>query len=650
MRKILVLLVVGGFFAVAAPALAANGTISGTVTHATDSSGVNDLYVTMLNVDTQTSVSAQTESDGTYSKSVAPGTYTLTTGTSTAAETSVVFIKKSLSVTVASGETKSGNNFILTRRGRISGYVYASDGVTPLAAASVDLQNSADSTIGYDSVTTDASGFYVSSPQPADTTQSAIGTYRVTASKSGYFSASANVTLLADGTTVSLDIRLTAGSTVSGTVTDSAGTALANARVQITNDDFYFTRSATTDSSGAYSVTVYDQSENNGSAIGTYTVSVSKTGYVTHTVKLTIATEQASLTGQNYVLSAAGTVVGSVKNKAGEPIQAANISAVNEYGQSCYGTSDASGSYTLTGCYGSLQYTVTASKTNYISQRKYDIAVTGGSTTSNVNFVLLTGKTYSGKVVVKGTNAPIESASIELFHRNKVRTGYDNYYASTISDGTFTVRNLPSGKYRIKVTKAGYVTQIQESVTITSDVTGVKFTLVLGSSVYGRLYTGKNTGIDGVDISVYSINNGREVNYTMATTDADGFYRITGLKNGTYRLKTSSTDYVTRVVTLTIKKSNTKLTKNLKLSAAGSISGYITDKTTGLPVSAHVRVVGTSITATSDSNGYYIVDGVSPGKRRIVIISEFYNVSNRNDIAVSSGKVKTGVNVALDPK
>lgn len=650
MKKVFILLAVCGLFAVATPALAANGTISGTVTHAADATAINDLYVTIINVDTQAYNSAQTEADGTYSKSVTPGTYTVTTSTSTETEANIYFIAKSATVTVASEETKSGNNFALTRRGRITGHVYAADGVTAISGAGVDLQSTNDTSLGYDSVTANSAGLYITTPQPSDTTVTGVGTYSLVTSKTGYFTASTSVTLVADETTVTQDIRLTAASTVSGIVTDSSGTAIANVNVGITNTDAYFSRSARTDAAGAYTVSVYDNDGYDTSAIGNYTITITKTGYISRTASLTITAESSALTGYNYTLSAAGTITGTVKTSAGVAIRA-NVYAVNEIGQTCEGTSDASGVYTLTGCYPSTQYTVTATKTNYVTQKKYAITATGGATTSDVNFVLATGQTYSGRVVIKGTNTPIEGATVELTRRNGPRLEYGGYhYYSTLSDGTFIVRSLPSGKYLVKVTKSGYVTSIQESVTITKDVTGAKISLVLGSSITGRLYVGTKTGIGGVVIAVYAINNGKEVNYDSTTTDENGYYLVNGLKNGSYRLRTSSTDYVTKVLSLTIKKANTKVTKNLKLSTAGSISGYITDKVTGLPVSALVRVVGTSITVSSDMNGYYIIDGVAPGKRKIVVISQYYNVPNQKSVTVSAGKVKTGVNVALIPK
>ena len=94
----------------------------------------------------------------------------------------------------------------------------------------------------------------------------------------------------------------------------------------------------------------------------------------------------------------------------------------------------------------------------------------------------------------------------------------------------------------------------------------------------------------------------------------------------------------------------TQVSKNIKLTAAGSVTGFITDKVTGLPVSATIKVVGTAIIAYSDNNGYYVIDGVAPGKRKLTVLHAYYDLPAQKGVVVSSGKTKTGINFSLTPK
>ncbi|MFA6587886.1 MAG: carboxypeptidase regulatory-like domain-containing protein [Patescibacteria group bacterium] len=568
MRKFLILLAVCGFFGIAKVAFAADGTISGTVTHAADGTAIASLTVFVQNVDTKAFSYPYTDAAGAYSVSLAPGTYDVSPYTSTSAEANVTFIKKTSTITIASGETKSGQNFVLTRRGSFTGHVYAADGVTPINSVSLSFVNASGSTYGFSYPTTVSNGSYTSSPSPSDTTQSAVGTYTLTISKFGYFSAQiTGVVLTGDETSITQNVTLTPASTITGTIVDQNGAALAGATVTIAKSSgaslYSGTYTATTNAAGAYTVSIFDISTYNGSAVSDYNVTVSKSGYISKTSTLSITADGTALTGKNYTLTL--------------------------------------------------------------------------------------GKTYSGTVVAKSGNTPLSTAYVYLYKRNKVRSEIPDYTATTNSSGVFSITGIQTGKYRVKVVKNTYVNIVIDSLNIKADISGATHKLELGGTISGSVYTGNHVGIDGASIAIYALKNGKQVSYTSTIADEDGNYTVSGLKAGTYRLKITTTDYVTQLANVTVKTGLTA-TKNLKLTAAGTIEGYITDKDTGLPVSATIRVVGTSIVTSSDANGYYILDGIAPGKRKISVISYMYDVAGRNNITVKSGKIASGINFTLKPK
>ncbi|TLM78085.1 MAG: hypothetical protein FDZ70_04505, partial [Actinobacteria bacterium] len=148
--------------------------------------------------------------------------------------------------------------------GALGGVVTGASG-SPLAGASVKAGTLA-------TVTTAADGSYSIASAP-------IGTYTVTASKSGYVTQSKTAAVNANRTTTlgfALSLVPTTG-VVTGTVTDSASAAkLAGVLVSVTGGG-----SATTDANGAYTLANVTP--------GTKTLTFSKSGYTTQTASVSVS-------------------------------------------------------------------------------------------------------------------------------------------------------------------------------------------------------------------------------------------------------------------------------------------------------------------------------------------------------------------------
>jgi hypothetical protein len=159
-----------------------------------------------------------------------------------------------------------------------------------------------------------------------------------------------------------------------------------------------------------------------------------------------------------------GTIGGSVVDSATSiPIKGASITDGVRIT-----SSDASGNYFIQGVPPG-SYTVTASATGYAS-----VAWTTGvkaGTNSLVNFSLaksITG-TISGTVKDATTGALITGASVSDGMRN----------ATTDANGSYTISNVPPGKYTVTASAAGYLSSSQAvSVSGTSSSASVSFGLV----------------------------------------------------------------------------------------------------------------------------------------------------------------------------
>lgn len=619
-------------------------TLSGTVTHVADGTPVVSMYVTATNTLTAAESWGYTDAAGNYSISVAAGNYDLATYT-VSNESNVYFIQKMVTVTATDGLV-TDTDFAVSRRARFSGNIYKVDGVTPIANVLVTATNIAGSSAGYSYGTYSTSaGYYIDTPTVSNSTQSAAGTYTINISATGYFSKTlSNVVLTDDQNTVN-NVSLTAASTFSGTIKDANGVAVSGVTVLISDkNNAYNYYSATTNSSGIFSVAI-----GTTTSIGNFTVSISKTGYITQTDNLDITAESINLTDQNYTLVLGGIINGHVYASDGvTAINGATIYALDNFGNYYSTTSSTDGSYSLTGLRTSGTYVITVSKSGYLSNKSYNIEVTAGATIADQNYNLSDAATYSGTIVDAAGN-PVESAYVYLYNREKSRSASYDYMTTTLSDGTFSITGIVPSKYRLSFSKTGYVTYQKEKLNLNASVSGKEYTMTKASSIYGRI-TNSGEPVVGLTVYIYGTKKNYYQGYGSATTDNNGYYYVTGLTKGTYRVDASSTDYLKKIVKTKVKKAQQK-TLNIKLNKAGSISGYLWDDLNNLPLSYYtVRIVGSSASATTDYNGYYVIDGLKAGKYSAYVVSNWYDTEYQQNIVVKNNSITEDINFGLKRK
>lgn len=662
MKKLIFsLLVMGGFFILAPNVALAVATISGTVTHQ-DGTAVNGISMYLYDSDGNYESGDGTDSSGNYlMENVAAGTYTLKNSTTNSTEPNIYFILSSQSVTVVDGESKDVD-FTLTRRARLTGHVYESDGSTPIYYAyiyALHVDGSAFGSAYYYSLT---DGSYYLSPSATSSTTSAAGLYNLYVTKVGYFGQKIEDVDLAQDevTNYTQDINLTGASTVSGQVVNSSGDPISGVTVTLRESDtaYYRTYTDVTDSNGQYSISVYDLNDYNGTAVGSYTLSTSKSGYVAKSVNFAISSNESTLADNNFTLTKSGAIRGTVyKSNGATPLSGATISADDGYGNTYSTTSASNGSYTLSSLRSSSKYTLTVSKSNYVTKKMYGVSVSKGKTTSSKNFKVSAAKSFSGTIKSK-SNTVLEGATVYLYSRNKARSDAADYSATCDSNGNFSFTTIASGKYRLKVTKNGYLAYEKESASITKDISNKVYKLSPESSIYGRVTYDKK-GVAGASIYVYSEHEDKDVAYSSTTTDNDGYYRLANLKHGSYDIRVITTQYAQKITSKDIKE-GTQTTANIALSLAGYISGYVLDASTGLPLSGYlVKVKDSAVTASTDNNGYYILDGLAAGSYKIYVSSTGYKTqyyggveeaTTATSITVKASETTTGKNFSLLPR
>ena len=243
---------------------AATGTASGKVTNAATGAAISGAKVSYG------SAMATTNVNGNYTLSNLPaGSVQLTASASG-------FLNTVQTVNITAGGTTTANFVLITVTGTIAGRVTN-------ASTGAGLQGVTVSYTGGSAITDAGGNYKLNSVSP--------GTYTLTASKSGWVSASTSATVVSGGTATA-NIKIATGGKIAGKVTNRSGAAISGATVKLTGGIVPTTVTVTTNSSGNY--------DSNWVAIGNYSVQVSKTGYTTQTKNTTAST--GSTTTLNFTL------------------------------------------------------------------------------------------------------------------------------------------------------------------------------------------------------------------------------------------------------------------------------------------------------------------------------------------------------------
>ncbi len=366
-------------------------------------------------------------------------------------------------------------------------------------------------------------------------------------------------------TTTGIDAQLATGGKITGRVTNSNGTPIANMSVSANpaGGGFGGYGSAITNADGVYTIS--------GLATGTYQVQFSApmgsdlvSEYFRDTTNYSAATP-VTVTADNTTtdidaqLATGGKITGRVTNSNGTPI--ANVSVyVNTsvgpggpYGSAITG---ADGTYTISGLASGdyrVQFTAPMGSdlvneyyrdtTNYSAATP--VTVTAGRTTSAIDAQLATGGRITGRVT--DTNgAPIANASVSASPAGAVSGGFGS--AMTGTDGTYTISGLPAGSYQVRFAPMGsdliseyyrdttnYSAATPVTVTAGNTTTGIDADLAPGGKITGRVTNSNGTPIANISVSANPAGVGSG-GYSSAMTSTDGTYTISGLPAGSYQV------------------------------------------------------------------------------------------------------------------
>ena len=510
-----------------------------------------------------------------------------------------------IAVPVTEGENASGINFSLRVEGTISGTVTDPYG-TPIAGAPV-WANPYSGYGSYGSATTGPDGTYTIGGL-------ATGDYRVQACATGYvceyyddtlnWNAATAVPVTEGGDTPGIDFGLRVEGTISGTVTDSGGSPIVGAQLSAYPYTGYGSYGyATTGVDGTYTI--------GGLATGDYRVQVWATGYAYEYYDDTVdwsaatpvpVTEGDDTPGINFSLAIEGTISGTVTGPGGAEIGGASVYACPFTGSGYCGSAwtASNGTYTIGGL-PTGDYRVEAWATGYAGEYYDDtvdqnaataVPVVEGADTPGIDFSLAIEGTISGTVTGPG-GAEIGGASV--WACPFTGSGYCQW-ASTASNGAYTIGGLATGDYLVQVCATGYVCEYYDDtvdqnaatavpVVEGADTPGIDFGLAIEGTISGTVTDPGGSPIADGSVQACRFTGGGSCSW--GSTAPDGSYTIGGLATGDYRIEACATGYACEYYDDTVDWSAATpvpVTEgddtpgiDFSLAIEGTISGMVTD-------------------------------------------------------------------------
>ena len=392
--------------------------------------------------------------------------------------------------------------------------------------------------------------------------------------------------------------------------------------------------------------------------------------------------------GIDFVLLAGGSIAGRVVDDSGNGVASAGVYA-GLY--DCCGGQDAradgDGYYEIRGlAAGTYRVEAFAPQRGLVSQfysstRRWSeatpVSVSSGTTTPDIDFVLVAGGGISGIVTRQSDGTPVINADVWA---NSYDGGGGGSGARTDVSGRYAISGIGAGDYRVQVSPSrtqdpdlsgeffSSTTSWDDAarVTVVAGTTtrDIDFKLAAGGSISGRVV--KASGGQGVDrafvwAELYNCCGGNG-----AETDSDGYFTIVGLPAGDYRVQAhgregsglvsqfySSTSQWSQATPVSVVAGTTTPNVNFSLTGGGSISGKVVLADSGDPVvNAEVRAntfacCGGGGGTRTDINGEYTVSGLAAGTYIVEALHPKLGLAKQYYSSTSSFSQATSVTVAV---
>lgn len=537
---------------------------------------------------------------------VSPGSISLSTVASSWREAKIDGIE------VAQGKDVEGVEIPLKPGASVTGRVLSPDG-RPVIGARVGLVSDDPEPLRMDGgATSDGDGVYRLEGM-------APGRFSLEATHDDYVRAAKEIEARAGSN--KLDLQFEGGQDVSGLVTDSSGTPIGGAWVQLS--------SAGRDWGGPDTTTRPDGTfKLEGVGDGDYTIGAAREGYASSPGALDVHVEGKPVAGLKIQLDAGARITGTVSGVDPSKLTQVDVRASSAAGNAS-GSVDREGRYALEHLLPGT-WTVSASIAATGQQTRGQVLVEQGAAEAALDLQFGQGLTLSGRAV-RG-EAPVVGAVLfaqgtNVNHSSWGRTGVE---------GSFRMEGLEPGTYRVELRHWETGLSYDETIEVTSSR---EVTLRIPiARVVGRIVDGTDRRpVAGATVSLARSGQdgrGSPVQQRGATSDLNGRFEIGSVTDGTWIVTASKTGYAASTAEVSVQGSHDVDDVRVVLDATEGLALEARLPSGRVPETVDVAVldaVGRSLIAGSyatGENGRVRLSSVPPGSWDLVVSAAGAGVMN----------------------
>ncbi len=369
----------------------------------------------------------------------------------------------------------------------------------------------------------------------------------------------------------------------------------------------------------------------------------------------TLALGAFSLTPQ-LVEAQTGSISGVVSNDAGEALAGVRVKASDgSGGWGGWGNidfSDVDGNYMIDDLEPGT-YELEARRYGYETVTVSVDVVDGENTVADFTLSEPTYGSVAGIVTDAATGEAIEGARVRVV--GNFGGGWGGWGGNSVftdDTGAYTLDDIRTGDRDLRISNSGYFTQtaavtIEDGVTTTADA-------ALDALSYGSISgtvtdAATDTPIEGAWVVVRSSGGGFFGGWTVTNTDADGAYSFSDVLSGDREVRVFNPGFFYESATVTVTDgANTVADFALGGLTYGTVTGTVTDSSTGEAIEgAWVRVSTGGWTQTNRSGVYEVTD-VLTGTRNVRVFAQGYDPGMQS-VDVLDGETSTA-DLALDPR
>ena len=431
-----------------------------------------------------------------------------------------------------------------------------------------------------------------------------------TFARQGYLTQSRNITL--SGSSSQLDVQLSTGLRLTGTVVSDAGAPVPDASVMAmsaANSGFGGNR-VSTDANGAF--------EMEGLAPGHYTLTAAKPGYANGVVS---DFDVAAGVPARITLKTGATITGRVVGLTADELQNATVFASGgNTGMSA--PVDGSGNYRIEGApTGTVRLSARTGQmfgATSKSSPQQSVQVDPGSTVT-VDLEFKSATVITGHITRDGQ--PLGNATVAFMP--KAAQASTSASGQTDGTGNYQVTGLDDASYTVQIMDFQRTTPFTTSY----DVKGSgSFDIDIKSSTLHGHVLDASTGEPLADahIELHSTSGDAIMSTRGATTASDGTFVIDSVARGNYQIKADRDGYGHELKSIVVGDSNDEI--ELKLASTSGVTLTVVDARDNTPLAASVVRVVDAQGQNVDTTGFLRFGG-TPEPVKLPLAAGTYRVT-----------------------